>query len=77
MNIFQNLNLPHNCFYVLESTGELVYIINGQMGYFPSIWSTDNIERNRETAAYMNEKLGLTLPQVEAMINCSMFGWDS
>jgi len=77
MELRVNLKLPHNCFYVPESTGELVCIVNGQTGYFQSTWSTDSTERNKETAAFMNNKLGLTPIQVEAMINGSMFGWDS
>lgn len=77
MELRVNLKLPHNCFYVPESTGELVCIVNGQTGYFQSTWSTDSTERNKETAAFMNKKLGLTPIQVEAMVNGSMFGWDS
>ena len=77
MDALQQLKLPHNCFYVLESTGELVCIVNGQKGYFQSTWSTDDTARNKEIAAYMNERLGLTPIQVEAMFYGSMFGWDS
>lgn len=77
MDDLQQLKLPHNCFYVLESTGELVCIVNGQKGYYNSDYSTDSTEHNKKTAAYMNEKLGLTPFQVEAMVNGSIFGWDS
>lgn len=67
--------LPEMCYSVLESTNELIVIKRGEMGYFPqnpdnAPWSVDNMD-------ILNERLGVTKGQAEAMKNGSMFGWDT
>ena len=42
----------------------------------PSNWNhKGNREANRETATYVNEKMGVTKQQEAAMLQASMFGW--
>ena len=67
--------LPDMCYSVLESTNELILIKRGEMGFFPqrpenAPWSADNMD-------ILNERLGVTKGQAEAMKNGSMFGWDT
>jgi len=75
-NNTMNPKLPPSCFHVLETSGELVIIKNGEQGYFPCTWSTDNVEQNKRTADYTNERLGISKLEVQAMVNGSMFGWN-
>ena len=72
-----NPKLPPSCFHVLETSGELVLLKNGEQGYYPCTWSTDNAEQNKRTAAYANARLGISEIEVQAMVNGSMFGWNT
>ena len=53
--------LPEMCFTTLPSTGELICIKRGELGYYPSSWNTDDKQRNEELADYNNERLGVTV----------------
>lgn len=68
--------LPEMCFSTLKTTGQLICIKRGETGYYLSDWSTDDKERNIELADDLNEKLGVTLFQRQAMEVGSMAGWD-
>ena len=68
--------LPELCFAMLPSTGELICIKRGELGYYPSIWSTGARQRNQELADYNNQRLGVTVEQRVAMEAGSMGGWD-
>ena len=68
--------LPEMCFTTLPSTGELICIKRGELGYYPSSWNTDDRQRNEELADYNNERLGVTVEQRKAMEAGSMCGWD-
>ena len=68
--------LPELCFTTLPSTGELICIKRGELGYYPSSWITDDKQRNEELANYNNERLGVTVEQRKAMEAGSMGGWD-
>ena len=68
--------LPELCFSVLEQSGELVLIKNGETGYYRSDWSTSDPEKNRELADYNNSRLGVTKAQEAAMVAGSIFGWS-
>ena len=66
--------LPELCFSTLQTTGQLICIKRGESGYYPSEWDTEDKERNVELADELNEKLGVTPAQRQAMEIGSMCG---
>ena len=72
-----NPKLPEVCWAVSEVSGELICIKNGEAGYYPSSWSTGSREQNQKIADQCNLQRGITPLQVEAMVNGSMFGWNT
>ena len=69
--------LPERCFSTLAMTGQLICIKRGESGYFPSEWDTGDKERNVELVDELNEKLGVTPGQRQAMEIGSLVGWDA
>lgn len=67
--------LPEKCFATIKSTGELIMLKRGERGYYQSDWSTSDKEYNKTLANDLNEQLGVTFAQCEAMEIGSMFGW--
>lgn len=68
-------SLPERCFSMLQSTGEVIAIERGKIGYLV----TDNTcspTLARKTADLINSKLGVSKQQDAAMSAGSMFGWD-
>lgn len=71
-------SLPEQCFSTLPSTGELILIKKGEMGYAPCYdRSTNSRTANREFADDRNIKMGVTKSQEQAMLGGSMFGWHT
>lgn len=68
--------LPELCFSTLLTSGELICIKRGEIGYLPSEWDTGDKEQNVELADQLNEQLGVTMWQRKAMEVGSMCGWD-
>lgn len=69
-------SLPERCFSMLQSTGEVIAIERGKIGYLV----TDNTcspTLARKTADLLNSKLGVSKQQESAMSAGSMFGWDT
>ena len=69
--------LPEMCFSTLRSTGDLIGIRRGETGYYPADWDTGDKEKNVELADELNEKLGVSPIQRQAMEVGSMCGWDA
>lgn len=69
--------LPDLCFSTLPSDGTLICIQRGVNGYSVSSWNSEKPEQNRRIADYNNRKLGVSVAQEQAMVNGSMFGWDT
>ena len=69
--------LPDLCFSTLPSDGTLICIQRGVNGYSVSSWNSEKPEQNRRIADYNNRKLGVSAAQEQAMVNGSMFGWDT
>ena len=68
--------LPELCFSILKTTGQLICIKRGESGYYPSDWDTGDKERNVELADELNENLGVSPVQRQAMEIGSLAGWD-
>jgi hypothetical protein len=69
--------LPNDCESIVPSTGERIFIIYGETGYYPLGKSTPDRELNRQIATANNVLSGVTRQQEEAMLAGSMFGWDT
>ena len=69
--------LPNDCFGIMPSSGDLVFIVRGENGYYPSGKSTTDPEMNRQIEVATNALLGVTRQQAEAMLAGSLFGWST
>jgi len=68
--------LPPLCLTVEPSSGDLINIRRGEMGYYASSWNRPGErESNRRTADIMNERWGVSKAQEQAMFHGSLFGW--
>lgn len=68
--------LPELCFSTLRTTGQLICIKRGETGYYPPTGIPADKEGNVELADELNEDLGVTPIQRQAMEIGSMAGWD-
>lgn len=69
--------LPHLCYSVEPSTGELIAIRKGQEGYCLCEHSSSSPDQNERIAKKNNERRYITPQQEAAMRGGSMFGWDT
>ena len=69
--------LPEHCYSCLTTTGEIVILKRGEMGYFKTDIPVSDRNTAKELVKHYNEKLGVTKQQYEAMKAGSMFGWDT
>lgn len=70
-----NKNLPDLCYSILETTGELIIIKQGEEGYYPCEFSVADKAQNEALRDSKNESMGVTKEQEKAMSIGSMFGW--
>lgn len=68
-------NLPEQCFVVMKSTGKMVMVKRGEIGYYPQ--REENAEWGAENCDILNERMGVTKGQAKAMEMGSIFGWDT
>lgn len=66
--------LPEKCFAVLETTGEIIIVHRGAMGYTPTGQHPEGMG-GQEGADVLNAQIGVTKAQAAAMLAGSMFGW--
>jgi hypothetical protein len=64
--------LPEFCFGTDPITNEVILIKRGEQGYYRYYNGT---LKGKEKARELNEQLGVTIAQAEAMFVGSMFGW--
>ncbi len=64
--------LPEFCFQTNNMNEEVILIKRGENGYHRYY---DGTIKGKEAAAELNERLGITPAQAEAMLVGSMFGW--
>ena len=69
-------SLPEQCYSTIPSSGEIIRLVKGEEGYFPSDLNGGNSERNREIVDARNRRSGVTRAQESAMSAGSVFGWD-
>ena len=70
---------PSYCYHTKPSTGELVLIRWGRMGYFPVKDDDGRPITGKAAIEFMqagNASLGITQAQADAMMAGSMFGWN-
>jgi len=67
--------MPEFCYSTLPDNGTVIIIKYGESGYYPCDYTTNNRQKNRETADLVNERLEVTKAQEKAMMTGSIFGW--
>lgn len=73
---FNTSSLPEHCYAVLPSSGRLIEVRYGEMGYYPCAYSTKDREHNQVLANQFNAREGITKAQAAAMLAGSIFGWN-
>ncbi len=70
-------SLPEQCYVYLPSTDEIVLAKKGVTGYLKTDLNESDADGKKELAERMNEKLGVTKRQAEAMKAGAACGWES
>ncbi len=73
---FRN-SLPNMCYVYVSSEGCAGTIFKGQQGYIPAAIYGKTPEELKQEINRINEKLGITKRQMEAMKAGSLFGWKT
>ncbi len=77
MNIANGL--PDYCYGTLPSAKEIILLKRGEIGYHPArnigIEGSESSESSEERVKALNEQIGVTPAQAEAMRIGSLFGW--
>ena len=69
-------NLPRESYHVMEVSNEIVKVVRGMQGYYPTFRIAETREQAQLLADQMNKDLGVTKAQAEAMFVGSLFGWN-
>ena len=72
-----NINkLPRECYRVMEVSYEIIRVVRGMQGYYPTDIPTVSRDHAQMLADKMNKELGVTKAEAEAMFVGSLFGWN-
>ena len=69
-------SLPDHCYVFIETESEIGMIRKGDSGYYRTDLSVRDNEDGRSYVNNLNQKLGVSKAQAEAMKAGSMFGWS-
>ena len=70
-------SLPERCYTYVITRNEIGIIKKGESGYYRTDISVHDSKDGKEMANDLNEKLGVSRAQAEAMKAGSMFGWEA
>lgn len=70
------LSLPEMC-YTVTPTGKFAMLRRGESGYYPVNTEAAGSPNLRELADKLNRQFDVSKAQEAAMLNGSMFGWDT
>lgn len=70
-------SLPKQCYVYLQTTDEIALAKKGVTGYLKTELNESNADGKKELAERMNEKLGVTKRQAEAMKAGAACGWEN
>ena len=70
-------NLPERCYVYLQTENKIGIIQKGKSGYSPTEIECGTPDKAKKLLDTMNNKLGVSKAQAEAMKAGSMFGWDT
>ena len=68
--------LPDACYSVSDSSGDVIFLKKGELGYYLTPYSVSERTANRDIADYLNAQLGISRAQEQAMKAGSLFGWN-
>ena len=68
-------SLPERCYVFIETSPEIGIIVKGETGYYRTEISMPTRDERKAMVDELNEKLGVTKAQAEAMKAGSMYGW--
>lgn len=68
-------SLPDICYGVLPSSGEIITIVKGDIGYIPTGIKPESRDESYAYADRLNKEKGISKAQIAAMSVGSMFGW--
>lgn len=70
-------SLPEQCYVYVETKNEVGLIQKGESGYYRTDMWIKDANDGRQITNELNEKIGVTKAQAEAMKAGSMFGWET
>lgn len=70
-------SLPERCYVYVQTKNEVGLIQKAESGYYRTDMWIKGAEDGKQTVNELNEKLGVTKAQAEAMKAGSMFGWET